>query len=197
MDAGLQSGVRKGRVGDEGGAEEERGSCGGCEVRAWCGSCRCDGSGLQGGIPCVPFVPSPFQTLLEDHERLKEMRERKDREKKEKEAKRIAALVEMRDEMVCAGLRGGACAPAVIRVWFDLVCGLRLNSTWEQCAGKLMWQCTFERVLHTFVAAPFSPKLLLAAVAVVPLHHRPNAPATSACVPTSMTSCVGSLPPRV
>ncbi|GLC45429.1 hypothetical protein PLESTB_000619800 [Pleodorina starrii] len=43
-----------------------------------------------------------LQALLEDHERLKEVRERRDRERKEKEAKRAAALAAVREEQMKA-----------------------------------------------------------------------------------------------
>ncbi len=49
-----------------------------------------------------PPPASRPQSLLEDHERLKETRERRDRERKEKEAKRTAALTAMRDEQMKA-----------------------------------------------------------------------------------------------
>lgn len=42
------------------------------------------------------------QALLADHERLKENRERRDRERQEKEAKRMAALMSMREEQMKA-----------------------------------------------------------------------------------------------
>ncbi|GIL52093.1 hypothetical protein Vafri_8067 [Volvox africanus] len=43
-----------------------------------------------------------LQALLEDHERLKEVRERRERERKEKEAKRAAALALLREEQMKA-----------------------------------------------------------------------------------------------
>ncbi|PNW77017.1 hypothetical protein CHLRE_10g418950v5 [Chlamydomonas reinhardtii] len=43
-----------------------------------------------------------LQALLADHERLKENRERRDRERQEKEAKRMAALMSMREEQMKA-----------------------------------------------------------------------------------------------
>lgn len=41
-----------------------------------------------------------LQALLEDHERLKEVRERRERERKEKEAKRTAALTALKEEQI-------------------------------------------------------------------------------------------------
>ncbi|GFR41808.1 hypothetical protein Agub_g2578 [Astrephomene gubernaculifera] len=43
-----------------------------------------------------------LQALLEDHERLKEVRERRERERREKEAKRTAALAALREEQMKA-----------------------------------------------------------------------------------------------
>lgn len=48
------------------------------------------------------YTRTRAQALLEDHERMKEVRERREREKREKEAKRTAQLVAMREEQMKA-----------------------------------------------------------------------------------------------
>ncbi len=62
--------------------------------------------GADGALWPRARCASCLQSLLEDHERMKEMRERKEKERKEKEAKRLADLAALR-----CGRRHGARAP--------------------------------------------------------------------------------------